>query len=63
MVVARGDCAEVWSYEGRKMIGPLKGHLQDVARVAFSPDGRRLATVSRDASTRLWDVSGFAQSP
>ena len=63
MVVARGDCAEVWSYEGRKMIGQLKGHLQDVARVAFSPDGRRLATVSRDASTRMWDVSGFAQSP
>lgn len=63
MVIARGDCAEVWSYEGRKMLGELKGHLQDVARVAFSPDGRRLATVSRDASTRLWDVSGFAQSP
>ena len=34
----------------------LAGHLDDVNRMAFSRDGRFLATTSEDYSVRIWDV-------
>jgi WD40 repeat protein len=37
----------------------LRGHVDDVRSVAFSPDGRWLATGSADTSIRLWDVSAL----
>jgi len=32
------------------------GHTQEVTSVAFSPDGRQLATSSRDNTMKLWEV-------
>ncbi len=35
----------------------LLGHRDQVLTVAFSPDGRRLLTTSRDRTARLWDTA------
>jgi len=34
-----------------------KGHTSWVLRVAFSPDGRRILTVSSDGTARIWNVA------
>jgi WD40 repeat protein len=35
----------------------LRGHQDEVAAAAFSPDGRILAAVSRDGVVKIWDVA------
>jgi WD40 repeat protein len=46
----------VWDAETGQELYSLKGHPMEVTSVAFSPDGSRLASASRDGSVKVWNA-------
>jgi RNA polymerase sigma factor (sigma-70 family) len=47
----------VWDVETWKKIGRFEGHQGQINSLAFSPDGKRLASASKDSTMLIWDVS------
>src|SRR5262249_58443361 len=53
---------KVWDLATGKEVLALQGHSSLVERVAFSPDGRHLASTSQDRTIMLWNaVTGLAE--
>src|SRR6266702_1266719 len=48
----------VWNLTtGETVAGPFTGHMEAVRSVAFSPDGQRIVSGSKDRTIRLWNVT------
>jgi tetratricopeptide (TPR) repeat protein len=56
--IVSGNMVQLWDTTAVKALGEPLHHDSQVGAVAFSPDGRLLATGSQDGYIRLWEVAG-----
>ena len=56
VVVAHDGTATIWDAETGRQLHVLRPHAGDVTDVAFSPDGRLVATAQDNGSIHLWNA-------
>lgn len=49
---------QLWDVASQKAARQFKGHEDEVRSLAFSPDGKRLASGSHDGTVLVWDATG-----
>jgi WD40 repeat protein len=60
VVNAEEDILVLLDAETNETAARFRGHEGNIHFAAFSPDGRRLATCSRDRTVRVWQIDGGA---
>ena len=57
LATAMGSRAMVWDLYTGQSLATMSGHQDMIYVLAFSPDGKRLATGSADMTARVWDAN------
>src|SRR5687768_1049610 len=52
---AGGPLVKIWDVRRRHLLATLRGHRDFVTSVAFSPDGKLLASCSKGEALLIWD--------
>jgi WD40 repeat protein len=47
---------KVWDSHAGTLVRSFRGHTGYIHDMAFSPDGRNLATASHDGTAKVWDL-------
>lgn len=53
---------KVWDAESGQEMLTLRGHVESVWSVHFSPDGTRIVSGSADDNLKIWDARPLADS-
>jgi WD domain, G-beta repeat len=61
LAAGRGGDVYLWDVEAGKQQRLLKAHGDAVQALAYSPDGKTLATAGRDNVVKLWDTDTWAE--
>lgn len=62
LAVASGTSVRLCAPGSGRVMATLRGHLDDVQCVAFSPDAKLLASGGLDSSARLWNVAAAKEA-
>ncbi|ESA37458.1 wd40 repeat-containing protein [Leptolyngbya sp. Heron Island J] len=57
LVSSSGNSATLWNLQGDELT-TFQGHWSSIRALAFSPDGKELATGAEDGFVRVWDLNG-----